>query len=283
VTDVTSQAVSTAVQQERRQARHLVILLAGVLACAAFLFAQERAVVPRELPSLVLDPAAVAQALAADAAAAKRVPKSAKVEQLNAYWLEQSRADREGMEPEYARSVRADDMFFAYGALKSEVGEPAALALRAAAAEQLDAALDGKLTTDEARDVLGGFPTMLAREGCARDGELVAPRFVVRTLFKARWNLSHGLAADHAFTPIERLAFYGWQALHADRLPIERRLNALEAYANYGGKRVAQSAGVLLHMGGQYAASAEALGAAHKQTGNLRLRNWAKGASPAAD
>jgi hypothetical protein len=271
---------SSPIEAERRQARHLVILLLGVLACAALLFAQERAVTPRELPSLVLDADAVREALAADAAAAKRVPDSPTVEQLKTHWLDMSRADREGIEPEHLRRVRADDMFYAYNALKKESGEAAALALRAAAAEQLDAALDGKLTKDEAQDVLGGFPTVLAREHCTRDGELVAPRFVVRTLFKARWNLSHGLGPDHAFTQIERLAFYGWQALHAERLPIDRRLTALEAYATYGGKRVAQAAGVLLFRGSGYASASEALAAAYRQTGNLRLRNWAKGAAP---
>jgi hypothetical protein len=278
---VTDAQLPPAVAEERRQARHLVILLLGVIACAALLFAQKRAVTPGEMPSLVLDAGEVAQAIAADAAAAQRVPKSNTAEQLKTYWLEQSRVDREGIEPEHERRVRADDMFFAYNALKKEVGEAAALTLRSEAAQQLDAALDGKLMTDEARDVLGGFPTMLAREGCSRGGELVAPRFVVRTLFKARWNLSHGLAADHAFVRIERLAFYGWQALHAERLPLDRRLNALEAYATYGGKRVAQAAGVLLHRGGGYVASAEALEAAYRQTGNLRLRNWAHGAAPA--
>lgn len=274
---------STARAETEKQARHLLLLLGGVLACTALLFGQARAVVPRELPSLVLDAHAVAAALRADAALAKRVPKSEHADKLTALWREQSIADAAGEEPEYARLVRMDDLFFEYEALKREVGEPVALALRAAVLEQVDAALDGELPIDEAREVLGGFPTMLAREGCTRDGEIVAPRFVLRTLIKARWNLSHNLAPDHAFVQIEHLAFYGWQALHADRLPPERRLNALEAYSKYGGKRVAQSAGVLLYRGGAFLAASEALAAAHKQTGNLRLRNAALGAAPAGE
>jgi hypothetical protein len=154
-----------------------------------------------------------------------------------------------------------------------ESGEPAVLALRAAAVERLDAALDLKLDPKLARDVMGDFALMLEKESCARGGELIAPRFVVRILYKARWNIAHEIAPDYAFASVERRAYYGWQSLHAERLPVEKRMRALVQYRRHGGHRADEAAAVLLQRSGQNEVASAALTAAYRSSSTLRLRN----------
>lgn len=250
-----------------------LLLFVVVLGCAGFLLAIPRGVAWTEAPSLVLPPDAVRAALAADRELAERAPETAAAQNLDRLWLELGRANRGGYEPMPERLARRRAMGLAYTRVVKESGEAAALALRSAAAERLEAALDVQLAPELARDVLGDFALMLEGEGCARDGELIAPRFVARTLYKARWSLAFGLAPDHGFARAEKLAYYGWQSLHATRLPLEQRLRALAAYARAGGTHTNEAAGVLLHQSGQAEAAARAFSAAYDNRKTLRLRN----------
>jgi hypothetical protein len=123
---------------------------------------------------------------------------------------------------------------------------------------------------------------MLAREGAAHDGTLLAAPFVLRTLYKARINLLFGRKPEHDLAPVEQQAFFGYQALHRERLPVVRRVEALKAYEAAGGVRADEALGVLLYRNGQFAEAAEVLHSVASQTGELRARNYALGAELSA-
>jgi hypothetical protein len=130
--------------------------------------------------------------------------------------------------------------------------------------------------------VLGVFPEAIARHRATRNGDEVAPHFVLRTLYKARWNLAMGLATDHAFTPVEGRAYHGWLALHADNLGPGMRSKALLAYGRAGGRYVPEAQGVLAFLGQDYAQAVAALTLAYQTSPSLRVRNWLRGAQVAA-
>lgn len=251
------------------------MLFVVVLGCVGFLLWQPRRVALTQMPPLVLPAGPVHAALAAEAKAAAAAPKTELAAQLDRLWLEAGRIERDGDEPHYSRLARWRRARQLYDKVVKESGEAAALALRALAVERLEDAIDLKLEPALARDVMGDFALVLEREGCARGGELLAPRFVVRLLYKARWNISHQLASDYRFASIEKLAYFGWQALHADRLPAEQRMRALEAYRRHGGRRTDEAAGVLLRSSAQAYLASGAFTAAYRSSGTLRLRNAA--------
>lgn len=258
------------------------MLFMVVICCAGFLMWQPRRVALNQLPPLMLPTGPVRDALAAEAKAAAQAPQTAAAKQLDQLWLEAGRIERDGDERVYNRRHRWQRAHDLYEQIVKESGEDGALALRALAVERLDDAIDLKLKPQLARDVMGDFALVLDREGCARAGELIAPRFVVRLLYKARWNISHILERDHRFSPIEKRAYFGWQALHAERLPLEQRMRALVEYQRHGGARADEAAGVLLHRSGESAVANAALTAAYRSSGSLRLRNAAL-AEAAAD
>jgi hypothetical protein len=72
---------------------------------------------------------------------------------------------------------------------------------------------------------------------------------------------------------VELLAYYGWQALHAERLPIPQRLQAAAAYEKAGGPNGDEIIGVLLYRAGDFAMAAHAFAAAQRHGTQLRLRN----------
>lgn len=250
-----------------------LLLFLVVVACAGILLVLPRGAPLRETPPLVLHAAPVREALSATAKAAQRAPRTPAAVEVDRLWLELSRAEREGAEPMPARRARRNAARAAFLQVVKESGEPGALALRAAAVERLDAALELKLDPKLSRDVMGDFALMLEKENCARGGELIAPRFVVRILYMARWNIAHELAPDFAFQAIERRAYYGWQALHAQHLPVEQRMRALIQYRRYGGTRADEAAVNLLQRSGQTELANAALAEAYRSSPTLRLRN----------
>jgi hypothetical protein len=251
-------------------------------AFAALLLIRPRAVAPVELPSLVLDRAAVAKVIAADRDRARKAPRSAKANELRAALTKQGEMELIGSERRELYRERRAQMAENYAALVAESGQPVALRLRAEAVCELDKALDLELPFARARVVIGSLGDMLQREGASFDGQLTAPRFVVRTLFKARWNLLHGLAPDRALERIELQAYYGWQALHAERLPIPQRADALRNYAKAGGTRVQEARGILYYLHDEFAQAATILAAAHAANPSFRLRNYVLGAQARA-
>lgn len=259
-----------------------VVLFLVSLACAALLFWIPRAVAPVELPSLQLSAAEVDAALKADAQAARTTLASPRVATLERLMLEQGRSEQAGSEEVGPYDARRAALVREYAALAAEVGAQRALALRARAAERLEAALDMKLPTADARAVIGAMNSMLARDAVSVDGYLVAPRFLVRTLYKARWNLLHGLAVDHQFARVEKQAFHGWEALNVERLPLARRVEGLRAYEQASGQHVAEAWGVLSFRAGELQQAAQMLELAYREHPSLRLRNYVNGARTAA-
>jgi hypothetical protein len=251
-------------------AASLLLLLS--MACAGFLFAQPRKVAPRELPSLLLPEAPVRAVIAADRAAAQKAPTGPRVSELEKLHGEQGTAEARGTELEgESYEARRFRLMRSYQALVAERGRAAGLALRAKQLERLEDALAQRLPAAERDAVMGSFATLLARDGVTRDGYVLAAHFVIRTLYKARWNVMHGLSPDHAFASIEKRTYYGWQALHSEHVPLTRRLEALQLYAKHGGQQVDEAAGVLLYKQGDFVQATNALEAAHRKRKNLRL------------
>ncbi len=257
-------------------------LLAVAVACAGLLFAQERAVAPGELPSLRLPAAEVRATIARDHTLAARAP-DARVTEIEALLREQGIAESKVLEGLAPYEERRAALRRACGALDAKGADGLAV-LRARSVARLEAALALELEDAELPAVLGSFARTLAREGVTRDAEIVAAPFVVRTLYKARGNLLCGVAPDAGFERVERLAYYGWQSLHAERLPPTQRVAALERYAEAGGqgaRGVAEARATLLFLGGDHAGAEAAFAAAYADEGSLRLRNHALAAQRA--
>lgn len=280
-----STATTSAQRREKlRAALHLSEPLAAIAlfvlstACAALLLVRARAVEPYEPPSLELSASMVATAMADDVAAARAAPRGKTADELRGLLTHQGEMELVGAERFESFNRRRAALAKAYAKLVREVGEKKALSLRAEATCEFDDALDLKLPVARAKLVIGTLGEMLQREGASIDGELTAPRFVARTLFKARWNLLHSLQPTLRFEPIERQAYFGWEALHAERLPIPQRVEALAEYAKAGGKHVDEAHGVLLYQHQEYQQATNALRAAYKAEPTIRLRNYVLGA-----
>ncbi|MGD8862962.1 MAG: hypothetical protein PVI30_23310 [Myxococcales bacterium] len=259
-----------------------VVLLVVAVGCASLLMVLPRHVPPLSTPLLTLDADAVAEALRRDAELAHAAKPSGRARELDALLLEHGRLEVSGPEEARLYRERRRRLREGYAALVQAEGQRAALALRAVATERFDAALDLELPTDQARAAIGATAATLAHEGATVDGVLVAPRFVARVMFEARWNVLHGRPADADLSPVKRRALFGWQALQAEPMSLARRLQALERYAQAGGAHVQEAMGVLLFRAHEPAAAAEALAAAQAQHGSIRLRNYALGARLAA-
>lgn len=251
-------------------------LLVLAIACAGFLFAQERAVVPAEVPSLVLPAGAVNAVMEDDHTIAAR-PVTPAIVAIETLMAAQGIAEAKVLEEYAPYQERRDTLTRACASLADKGGAGPAM-LRARAVERLQDALALRVPDAEIPGVLGSFARTLEREGVTRDAEIVAPMFVVRTLYKARENLLCGYKPDAGFQRVERLAYYGWQSLHAERLPPPQRLAALARYAEAGGQNVEEARGALLFRGGDAAGAANALAEGYERSGSLRLRNYALGA-----
>ena len=249
--------------------------------CIILLVALPRALAPEQTPQLVLDRSAVAAVLAGDRRASATAPKTPLALELDLKFLELGAAEDRN-EPSARTKLQRQWLARIHQRLVGEAGEAASLGLRAAAMERLEAALSARLAADETRRVLGVFPEAAAHHHATRNGDEVAPHFVLRTLYKARWNLAMGLAPDHAFAPVEGRAYHGWLALHADNLGPATRSKALLAYQRAGGRYVAEAQGVLAFLGQDYEQAVAVLTNAYQTTPSLRVRNWLRGAQVAA-
>jgi len=255
----------------------LVATIAGV-----GLIAMPRAVAPLELPALVLDTRLIAEQEQSDARLAATAPKT---EAANDLWsrytkfgeLEVILLDQSALLEQHRRGMRrAQDL------VASESGESARHAMRARALSKFESALAGEVPQPELKGLLGVFPHVLSQYLLTRDGEELAPHFVVRTFFKARWNRLCGLPPEADLSPIERRAYFGWMGLHAANLTVRERRQALLSYAAAGGEEADQAQAVLAFWEQDYAHAALGLQRAYAQRVNLRLRNYLRGASVAA-
>lgn len=252
-----------------------LLVLAGGSVLALAIMAFPRPVVPTHTPGLHLSAEAVAQVRREDQRRASLAPTEERAERVRELYAEYSRAEVRGGETRAASLARVRALDEATLEVARQDGEEALWALRAEATATLMAAMEGGIDQVEREALLGTFPDVLSRYGAVRDGELVAPPFVARTLFVARWNAAHGLAPTQGMGEAELRAYWGWLALEADQAPVGHRLVALEGYAQAGGTSVLEARAVLLFEAGQMLAASEAFELAYEEEGTLRLRNHA--------
>lgn len=258
----------------------LVIIAAVSLGTVAT--AVPRAVAPTELPLFEIDLMQADDAVRRDTALAASAPRGDLVTRLKTLYEQQGRAEVVG-DDETAAQGREASLRTLVAELRASGGDRAIAALRARAMGDLDEALSGRRPPAERDAILGSFPRMLERYGLTRGGRIVAPRFVVRTLFKARWNAVHRLAPVDGFGPAELRAYHGWLALRAESAPIAARIEAAAAYGQAGGERADEARGVLLYRAGRSEEAADAFVKAYQQSGSWRLRNHGLAATEHAD
>jgi hypothetical protein len=262
----------------------LYALLALTTACLLVLCIVPRALAPVDAPALLLDRAQVAQVVAADANGAKQAPQTPDAKALVESFLSLGDIENRTVKNAASPQLQRQSLARSFRKLVHDAGEPAALNVRAASVLALEAALAMKLSDKEAQRVLGLFPEALAaHRATTDDGFEVAPHFVLRTLYKARWNIAMGLAPDYKLAPVERQAYHGWLALHASNLGPEPRSVSLRDYAAAGGRQVSEARGVLAFLSHDYKDSVAALEQAEKESPSLRLRNWLRGAHVALE
>jgi hypothetical protein len=163
-------------------------------------------------------------------------------------------------------------------ALVEREHEGATEALRAEALERLWPALRGELDAAAEQETLGSFPRMLERYRAARDGRRLAPKSVVHAMFKARWNVLHGLDQTDGFTPAEVRAFWGWAAANAPADAQEVRLLAVRGYAEADGPATRELLAFGAYDAEEYARAARLYDELFEATGRLRHRNHGRAA-----
>jgi hypothetical protein len=249
-------------------------LLLTATACSIVVVAAPRQVQPSQLPALRLPRVAVAEALAADQQRARHVPQSPALERWLELFREEGLAEREksvnlGIVAEQRAELRQ--------LVQSEfpkLGSDGVRALMSAVTGQALAALSARKPPPEAYGLLGAFPVLLARYGYIEpNGALRAPELAVRALYKVRFNLICERPLDTDLSKLERLAYEGWNALHAGGLAPERRAQAARAFASLAGTDAREALAIWLFQGGMRTEAAELLRSEYERTGALRMRN----------
>ena len=264
-----------------RASRHLssgaglALSFAAAVAVGVAILALPRAVAPDGPPSLVIPRADAREVRDRDRERAESAPRDEAAEALRELYAEYSRAEIAGADSQASATRRIAALQSSGRAYRARNGDEAIAALRAEAVVRAERALAGELPGTQREALLGTFEEVLARYGAIDGDTWLAPPFVVRTLFLARWNTAHGLPATLGMSDPELRAYWGWLALEADGASVPQRLAALDAYEDAGGARVAEARGALLFEGGRMLASAESFQRAFEEEGSLRLRNHA--------
>jgi hypothetical protein len=244
-----------------------------------------QAVDPWEMPSLVLDRAAVSDAIRFDQALAGEAPNSEEAQKLRSLFLDHGRSE---VNPPYEVSEydqRQVAIHRATQALLDRHGRHAFEAMRALAVEDFARAFhDGNYEpqNDEEIAMMGGFSEIAERYGLVHRGVVVAPELTVRALYKARWNSIHRQPFVDGFSQIELQAYWGWLALHGWGKPLEKREEALVAFRDAGGFGAQEAAALFDLLSGRPERAARSLQRLYAVRGELRLRNMGLGALHAA-
>lgn len=260
----------------------LWVVAAGVIGA---ILAIPQPVSPWEMPSLVLDRAAVSDAIGLDKTLAKEAPLSEEAQSLRALFLDHGRSE---VAPRYERREydrRQVEIHHATEALIEKHGAPALEAMRASAVEDFVRVFgDGsRVAQDEIElGVVGGMTQVLEQYGALRDGVVVAPPLTLRVFYKARWNSIHRRPFVEGFSPIELQAYWGWLALHAWGKPLEQRKGALLAFRDAGGFGTQEAAALFDLLDGRPDRASKSLIELYRATRQLRLRNIGLGALHAA-
>jgi hypothetical protein len=248
------------------------------LASGFVVIAMPRAIAPTELPTLALRPDLVAAQLLEDAQLAAAVPHTPAADELMASYQQFGSNEVAELDNPTLGQQRRRSLHRAYQRVRDESGARAVLALRARALSLFEAALANKLRGAPVAGVFGIFPNVLSQHSATRDGIEIAPHFVIRTLYKARWNRQFDLALASDFSQVEQHAYFGWLGLHAERLPVYERRQALLGYAAAGGDHASEAQGVLAFWDRDYTRAVQCLEHAYAERPSFRVRNYLRGA-----
>ena len=258
-------------------------LVAASLAGA--MLAMPQPVDPWEMPSLVLDRAAVSDAIRLDETLANELLGSEEEQTLRTLFLDHGRSEAN---PPYERVEFDQRQVAIHHATKSLIdaqGSPALEAMRAAAVEEFVRMFgDGNHEPQDDYEVgvFGGVREVLQQYGAMHEGVLVAPPLTARVFYKARWNSIHRHPFVDGFAQVELQAYWGWMALHAWGKPLEAREDALVAFRDAGGFGTQEAASLFDLLAGRPDRASKSLEKLYAVTGELRLRNLALGARHAA-
>lgn len=247
-----------------------VLVAPGVL---SWLMTRARPALPTEMPALVLDADAAAEQARTDAARVAALPSSEFVEAHLAAFRATNLAEVGPGEAPAAFQRRQAQLTESVDACVEAHGPEVVDSLRTADMERALSAMHRD--TPERRADLGALVTTLEQYGLVRAGRQVAPTFVVRVLYKARWNGRHQRELTEGLSPIELRAYWGWLALESDSAPLARRLDAIAPYTEAGGAYGEEARGVLLLEAGRRDEAAEAFEAAWAAQPRFRVRNHA--------
>ncbi len=259
-------------------------LILTVVSCTVLVLATPRALVPTELPTLVLDPLRVRSAILRDEGLAQKAPGGLDVDELEARYLAEGLAERGPPEEMSRAQGRAYHTRRLAQSVFKRVGPQGVQALRASALlHSLRAFHDEIKDAREREGLLGSLPIMLRTYGVVDDeGRLLAPELSLRAAFKARWNLILGLKANAGFSAIEVQALEGFVALHAGAAPPARRAHPARDFFAAGGHRAAEAYAIWLYHGGRVRDALTMMKRARVVRPELATRNFEIGIAAAA-
>lgn len=265
-------------------------LLATALACSIVVVLAPRPVQPSQLPSLRLPRAAVEAELTRDHELAKRARafvEDADVQRVLSMYREEGLAELASEVDMASLANKRQELSSSGDRLFTRLGVERTRALIAWTTDRALSAWSSGADSSEARGLLGGFPSLLARYGYVHAQSAAsagvdtprgfgeAPMLAVRTLYKARFNLIFERALDRDLRPIEVMAYEGFNALHAAGMPAERRARAAQSFFRVGGHDGAEAAAIWMYQGGARGPALALMRSEYARTGALRLRNMA--------
>lgn len=250
-----------------------LIVVSVAAACAGVLLALPQPIEPSDPGTLRLNASENAHAEARDRELATGAPTGEEAETLMALFREHGAAEADAGEPRAVRLDREDRFNRALARFTEIHGADGLSALRAKACEGLASALDGGLDDETERATLGAFPRLLEQYGLSRNGEVTAPPFVVRTLYKARWNSIHDLPLTDGFEDGEARAYWGWLAVEGIAPP-SLRLDAVERFHAIDQRAAIEAAAYIAYARGDFGRATNLYGEL-ATGGDLRLRNHA--------
>lgn len=239
----------------------------------ALILLAKRPTAPTQSIGLQYDTAAAASEMSKDEALSKK-KLSAEAKRVLELRNNRNLSQLGRMPPEWDRAAESTELGELGAKLRTSAADQLET-LRARVADEAIAALTGKLKPEEAERVLGGSIAMLRRYKLAIGPHLRAPRFVLRTFYKARLNQLLGLSAIDGFSEAERLAHFGWPAFHATNTPAAQRIQMLDLYQQEKGERAQELRPELLLRAGAPGKAITVYEGLAEQTGNLRYRNHA--------
>jgi hypothetical protein len=271
-------------------------MLVVTLACSIVVVLAPRPVQPSQLPSLRLPRDRVQSELLRDRelrARARSFVREPDVVRVLSLYGDEGRAELANNLDMALLANNRQELSSSGDRLFTRLGVERTRALMAWLTERALSALAKGADDQEARGLLGGFPSLLVRLGYVHGPEAAhpkpavqtvhaaprvlvdAPELAVRTLYKARFNLIFERALDRDLTPTEQMAYEGFNALHASGMEPERRARAAQAFFRVGGHDGAEVAAIWMFQGGAHEPALSLLRSEYARTGALRLRNMA--------